>query len=74
MEKEKLDLGYDIVKEIIDTLENNLHTEYGSVDYKKVHTLSAAYTLLDYFANELAAYPDEEWLAAYPDGETVVEN
>ena len=62
MEQAKLEAGYDVISEIVAILECDLITEYGMLNYKKVQTLAAAYTLQEYLANELAAFPDEEGL------------
>ncbi len=71
--QQRLEQGYDIIREVIESLEKNLEDKYGSVDYKKVQYLAAAYTLNDYFANELAYYPDEEWLEVHPEDEVTEE-
>jgi hypothetical protein len=63
----RLKIGYDIVKETIEILEKSVGAEYGAVDYKKVHYLSAAYTMQDYFANELVSYPESETAFGWPD-------
>lgn len=63
----RLKIGYDIVKETIEILEKSIGAEYGAVDYKKVHYLSAAYTMQDYFANELVTYPESETALEWPD-------
>lgn len=61
--QQRLELAYDIIREVIESLEPDLETEYGGIDYRKVQYLAAAYTMNDYFANELAAYPDDEYIA-----------
>ena len=71
--QQRLEQGYDIIREVIESLENKLEDKYGGIDYKKVQYLAAAYTLNDYFANELACYPDEEWLEVHPEDEVTEE-
>ena len=60
--QKRLEMGYDIIREAVEALENNLHAEHGGLDYRKVEFLAAAYLMTDYFANELAAYPDDEYI------------
>ena len=60
--QQRLEIAYDVIREVIEKLEPDLETEYGGIDYKKVQYLSAAYSMNDYLANELAAYPDDEYI------------